>query len=183
MLDTCRLLVHPHLQVTPNAGFLAINALSFLQPHALAFATPPELLPYGWTTTDLWCAPLITALYALLTHAQPFWADAHAVLLGWLGTAVASGTSLNGEDGVYGVKPAPVDAETARALCAAVLAALFSVRTMKKFGGAYMNGGAGKFTDGGLRPPVDANVDVEVEIEEKVEVTVNGNGNGKIKVQ
>lgn len=103
-----------------------MNALSFLQPHALTLTTPPELSPYGWSTTDLWAAPLITSLYALLTHAQPFWADAHAVLLGWLGAA-----------GAEGMKPAAVDPETARALCAAILATMFSVRTAKNYGGAY----------------------------------------------
>ena len=117
--------------MTANTGFLLVNAFSFLQPYALTLTTPPELGPYGWTTTDLWVAPGITALYALLTHAQPFWADAHGVLLGWLGAA-----------GGEGLKPAPVDTETARALCAAVLAALFSARTVKNFGGAYL--GAGK---------------------------------------
>ena len=49
------------------------------------------------------------------------------MLLGWLGAA-----------GGEGLKPAPVDAETARALCAALLAALFSARTVKNFGGAYL---------------------------------------------
>ena len=57
-----------------NAGFFAVNLFSFLQPYALTLTTPPEMQPLGWSTTDLWCAPLITGLYATLTHAQPFWA-------------------------------------------------------------------------------------------------------------
>ncbi|KAH9939586.1 hypothetical protein B0H21DRAFT_756282 [Amylocystis lapponica] len=99
-----------------------INALSLLQPYALTLTTPAELLPYGWTATDLWCAPLITGLYALLTHAQPFWADAHGAVLAFLGAAS------------FDDKPQPVDPEQARALCAALLAALFVTRTVKTFG-------------------------------------------------
>ena len=112
--------------MTANTGFLLVNALSFLQPYALTLATPPEIQPYGWTTTDLWCAPAITGLYALLTHAQPFWADAHAAAFGWLGL-------VGGEASVDG-KAAPVDPEIARALCAAVLAGLFATRTVRNFG-------------------------------------------------
>ncbi|KAI8999093.1 hypothetical protein BD414DRAFT_527106 [Trametes punicea] len=109
---------------TANAGFFFTNLFSFFQPYALTLTTPTEFLPYGWTTTDLWCAPLITALYAFLTHAQPFWADAHHVALGWLGqTSTAE-------------KVAAVDAETARAVCALVLAGLFTTRAAKNFGPA-----------------------------------------------
>ncbi|KAI0373226.1 hypothetical protein BV20DRAFT_963044 [Pilatotrama ljubarskyi] len=109
---------------TANAGFFVTNLFSFFQPYALTLTTPTEFLPYGWTTTDLWCAPLITGLYAFLTHAQPFWADAHNVALGWLGRA----------DGVE--KIAAVDPETARAVCAIVLAGLFTTRAVKNFGAA-----------------------------------------------
>ncbi|KAI0831658.1 hypothetical protein BC628DRAFT_1415182 [Trametes gibbosa] len=104
--------------LTANAGFFFTNLFSFFQPYALTLTTPSEFLPYGWTTTDLWCAPLVTGLYALLTHAQPFWADAHRVALGWLG----------GAD-----KAAAVDPETARALCALVLAGLFATRAVRNF--------------------------------------------------
>ena len=58
---------------------------SFLHPTVLTLTTPAELRPYGWTTTDIWCAPLVTALYALLTHAQPFWADLHVLIIELLG--------------------------------------------------------------------------------------------------
>ena len=71
----------------------------------------------------MWCAPLITGLFALLTHAQPFWADAHSVASGWLGYA----SSVD--------KVAPLDPETARAICAMILAAMFSTRVVKNFGG------------------------------------------------
>ena len=98
------------------------NLFSFIQPYALTLTTPTEFLPHGWTTTDLWCAPLVTGLYAFLTHAQPFWADAHSVALGWLGSS--SGVE----------KIAAVDEETARAACAVLLAGLFTTRAVKNFG-------------------------------------------------
>ncbi|CAL1703390.1 unnamed protein product [Somion occarium] len=108
--------------LTANTGFFFVGLFSFLQPHSLSVRTPTEFLPYGWTTTDLWCAPLITGLFALLTHAQPFWADAHYVVSGWL-----QGTPAD--------KVAPVDPEIARAVCAALLAVMFSTRATKNFGG------------------------------------------------
>jgi hypothetical protein len=114
--------------IITNGGPFITNLVSFLHPTPLALTTPTELLPYGWTTTDLWSAPLITAIYATLTHAQPFWADVHAVLAGVLGGAV-------GAD-----KIAPLDPETARSACALVLVALFSSRTAAKFGWAAKRG-------------------------------------------
>ncbi|EKM56038.1 uncharacterized protein PHACADRAFT_257064 [Phanerochaete carnosa HHB-10118-sp] len=111
--------------VTANGGFLLINMFNFLQPYPLTLSTPPEVLPYGWTTTDIWVAPIITALYATLTHAQPYWTGLHYSALGWIG-----GASV-GEDGVGSVEP--VDPEIARAVCAVILAGLFSVRTYKIF--------------------------------------------------
>src|ERR1700760_827331 len=67
-------------QITANGGFFLANLLSFLEPTSLSLQTPPEIQPYGWTNTDIWCAPMITGLYALLTHAQPFWANVHGML-------------------------------------------------------------------------------------------------------
>lgn len=93
---------------------------SFLEPTPLTLTTPDELKPYGWTTTDIWSAPLITGLYALLTHAQPFWAEFHTII----------STALGGASG----KVDPMDPESARALCALILAVLFSTRTAKNFG-------------------------------------------------
>ncbi|KAK7688981.1 hypothetical protein QCA50_007672 [Cerrena zonata] len=110
--------------LTANGGFFFVGLFSFLQPHSLSVSTPTEFLPYGWTTTDLWCAPLITGLFALLTHAQPFWADAHYTLSGWM-----QGSS----SGVK--KVAAVDPEVARAVCAMVLAVMFSTRATRNFGG------------------------------------------------
>jgi hypothetical protein len=80
------------------------------------------LLPYGWAIADLWCAPLITGLYAYLTHAQPFWADLHALL-----TSFAGSTSAK-------LPIESVDPEIARAVCAILLVGLFVGRAAKNFG-------------------------------------------------
>jgi hypothetical protein len=104
--------------VVTNGGFFITNMFSFMEPTPLTLTTPDELKPYGWTTTDIWSAPLITGLYALLTHAQPFWAELHSVI----------STSLGGG------KVSPMDPESARALCALILAVFFSTRTVKNFG-------------------------------------------------
>jgi len=117
--------------ITANGGFFLTNMLSFLHPTPLALQTPPELQPYGWTTTDLWCAPLITGLYALLTHAQPFWAEAHVFIINLMGGSVDFGRGHEKE-------VAPVDPEVARAVCAAVLSILFAARTVKNFSGPTM---------------------------------------------
>ncbi|KAG7086486.1 hypothetical protein E1B28_002436 [Marasmius oreades] len=111
--------------LTANGGFFLTNMLSFMNPTPITLTTPPELQPYGWTTVDLWCAPLITGLYALLTHAQPFWAEMHTVISTMLGAG-------NGEKPVEAVDP-----ETARAACAMILAFLFTTRTMKNFSGVW----------------------------------------------
>ncbi|KAF8188328.1 hypothetical protein BJ912DRAFT_1022480 [Pholiota molesta] len=74
------------------------------------------LQPYGWTTADLWCAPTVTGLYALLTHAQPFWAELHLLLAQVLGGGAAAAADA---------PPKPLDPETARAVCAVLLASLF----------------------------------------------------------
>ncbi|KAF8810066.1 hypothetical protein BYT27DRAFT_7162124 [Phlegmacium glaucopus] len=105
-----------------NGGFFFTNLFSFFSPISLSVQTPPELQAYGWTTTDLWCAPFVTGLYALLTHAQPFWADVHGLLAGLLGA------SQNGQP----VKP--LDPEVARAVCALCLSTFFVGRTVKTFG-------------------------------------------------
>jgi len=109
-------------QIIANGGFFMVNLFSFLNPTALSVQTPPELQPYGWTTVDIWAAPVITGLYALLTHAQPFWADLHSVLSGVLGS-----TSV-------GEPVKPLDPESARVVCAFILTGLFAGRTAKNFG-------------------------------------------------
>ena len=107
-------------QVIANGGFFIASMFSFLEPTPLNLTTPAQLKPYGWTATDLWCAPLITGLYGLLTHAQPFWAELHSVI-----STVLGGT---------GDKVEPLDPESARAICALILAGIFSTRTAKNFG-------------------------------------------------
>ncbi|KAG2138993.1 hypothetical protein DEU56DRAFT_801205 [Suillus clintonianus] len=106
--------------IITNGGFFITNMFSFVEPTPLTLTTPAELQPYGWTATDLWSAPLITGFYALLTHAQPFWAEFHSVISTVLGGA--------------GGKVEPMDPESARALCALILVGIFSTRTAKNFG-------------------------------------------------
>ncbi|KAG5634534.1 hypothetical protein H0H81_001633 [Sphagnurus paluster] len=108
--------------LTANTGFFFVNMFSLLAPTPYTVTTPPELQSYGWMTADLWCAPVITGLYALLTHAQPFWADMHSLLVVLMGGA-SSAKAVQ-----------PVDPETARAVCALLLAGLFTGRTVKNFG-------------------------------------------------
>ncbi|KAF8894763.1 hypothetical protein BD779DRAFT_1502799 [Infundibulicybe gibba] len=108
--------------ITANGGFFLTNLFSFLNPTPLTVQTPPELQAYGWTTADLWCAPLATGLYALLTHAQPFWGDAHSLIVALLGGA------YNGKE------VEAVDPEVARAVCALLLSTIFLGRTAKNFG-------------------------------------------------
>ena len=113
-------------QIVANGGFFLTNMFSFLYPTPLTLTTPAELQPYGWTTTDLWCAPLVTGLYALLTHAQPFWADLHVLIIEFIGGYLDERQSkLTAE---------AVDPEVARVICTLVLIGLFATRTVKNFG-------------------------------------------------
>lgn len=113
-----------------------VNALSLLRSTPMTLTTPPELLPYGWTAMDLWIAPLVTGLYATLTHAQPFFAYLHTLLFSFfspLGLASYS-PSLNPEYFVMEEAVAPLNADDARAVCALVLSALFSLRVVRTLG-------------------------------------------------
>ncbi|KAG2360447.1 hypothetical protein BDR07DRAFT_1412470 [Suillus spraguei] len=83
-----------------NGGLFITSMFSFLEPTPLTLATPAAIKPYGWTATEIWCAPFITGLYALLTHAQPFWAELHSVISTVLGNT--------------GDKVGPMDPEAAR---------------------------------------------------------------------
>ncbi len=103
----------------------------------MTLTTPPELLPYGWTATDLWIAPLVTGLYATLTHAQPFFAQLHALLFSFfspLGLAPLSSPSLKSNGSVIEGAVVPLDVNDARAVCVLVLSALFSLRAVRSFG-------------------------------------------------
>lgn len=114
-----------------------------LHPTGWSVATPAELQAYGWTTIDLWCAPVTTAIYALLTHAQPFWAELHALLLSWAVPYVPAeyhtglGISSDTDEKAKWVSQA-IDPETARAACAIFLTILFVTRTVRNFGGQYV---------------------------------------------
>ncbi|KAH8114165.1 hypothetical protein DFH11DRAFT_252848 [Phellopilus nigrolimitatus] len=116
--------------VTANGGFFFVNLFSMLQPTGWALTTPAELQAYGWTTADLWCAPVTTALYALLTHAQPFWADLHALF-------AAQAAPFWEKAPLMGDAEA-LSSETARAACAVFLAGLFATRTVRNFGGPFL---------------------------------------------
>ncbi|KAI9456677.1 hypothetical protein BJY52DRAFT_1204713 [Lactarius psammicola] len=123
--------------IAANAGPFIVNVLSLLRPTPMTLTTPPELLPYGWTATDLWIAPLVTGLYATLTHAQPFFAQLHALLFSFfspLGLAALSPPSLKSNGSVIEGAVVPLDANDARAVCVLVLSALFSLRAVRSFG-------------------------------------------------
>ena len=104
-----------------------------LNPTGWTLATPAELRAYGWTTLDLWCAPVTTGLYALLTHAQPFWADLHGLLVRFFGADAEDTGKLSALS-----RGEALDPETARAVCAIFLAVLFAGRTMRNMGGPYL---------------------------------------------
>lgn len=76
---------------------------------------------------DLWCAPLVTGLFALLTHAQPAWADLHALLAQVLSGAHAPAIKS---------ELSAADNDLARAVCVLVLTSLFVSRTLTNFGPA-----------------------------------------------
>ena len=62
-------------------------------------------------------------MYALLTHAQPFWADLRGLIYELLLGAATQEKPIE-----------PVDPETARAIVAVLLSALFAGKTAKNFG-------------------------------------------------
>jgi hypothetical protein len=141
--------------------------------------TPPELLPYGWTATDLWIAPLVTGLYATLTHAQPFFAGLHALLFSFfspLGLAPLSFqyTKLGNSDSEGVV--IPLEAADARAVCVLVLSALFGLRAVRAFGSGIAQPGpplTGLVTDV-PRPVLTASEGEELEKELAARVAGKG---------
>ncbi|KAI0261066.1 hypothetical protein BC834DRAFT_845814 [Gloeopeniophorella convolvens] len=128
-------------------------------PDAVRLTTPPELLPYGWTATDLWAAPLVTGLYATLTHAQPFFAQLHALLFAFfapLGLAAAEGG-----------KVAPVDAATARAACAVLLCGLYAARAVRTFGPGLFEQAAPAKARKAAAPSVSVTAESDASLDEK----------------
>ena len=123
----------------PNGGPFFTSLFSLLHPTQIQVSTPPEMLPYGWTATDLWAAPLVTGLYATLTHAQPFFAYLHALLFSFLspiGLAYLSDASAKKDGTPHQSMVAPLAAETARAACAVVLCVLYVNRAVRTYGEA-----------------------------------------------
>ncbi|KAH9048252.1 hypothetical protein EDB84DRAFT_295846 [Lactarius hengduanensis] len=123
--------------IMPNGGPFFANLFSLLRPTPMQVSTPPELLPYGWTATDLWAAPLVTGLYATLTHAQPFFAHLHVLLFSFLsplGLAYLSDASAKRDGPSTQKEVAPLDTHTARAVCAIVLCALHVNRAVRTYG-------------------------------------------------
>ncbi|KZV81587.1 hypothetical protein EXIGLDRAFT_755501 [Exidia glandulosa HHB12029] len=107
-----------------NGGFFFVNLFSMLSPHGFSLATPAELQTFGWTTLDLWVAPITTAFFALYTQpaSQPFWSQLHYYLSPYL-------SSL---DETLRPKGVP-NCEMIRAACAFGLSVAFSIRAMKNF--------------------------------------------------
>lgn len=117
-----------------------------LSPYGWHLKTPPELLEGGWRTMDLWVAPLMTGIYALLTQSQPAWVPYHTYLIKRVGKPTLFGSFeyatdiLQEEDGhwkefdVSMASVKPIGAVEARSICALVLCVLFAYRSIINFG-------------------------------------------------
>ncbi|KAG8746244.1 hypothetical protein FRC10_005493 [Ceratobasidium sp. 414] len=118
-------------EVLTNGGFFFVNLLNMLDPRGWRVdRTPPEALPWGWTAVDLWSAPVITALWATLTHLgsehnQPFWMDLHTSY------AIITGLTDTTEKAII---PQAWSHSDARALCIVILCILFVARTWWNMG-------------------------------------------------
>ncbi|KAH8828905.1 hypothetical protein DL96DRAFT_1595929 [Flagelloscypha sp. PMI_526] len=111
--------------VIANGGFFLTGLFSLLHPTSLAFRTPPELMPYGWLTIDLWAAPLITGLYAFLTNAQPGLTNA----VWWY---LEDNVHVHVESATgKGYPLSPKDAQT---FCGVLLVGVFVTRTLVNLG-------------------------------------------------
>jgi hypothetical protein len=121
-----------------NGGPFLSNLFSLVRPTPIEVATPPELLPYGWTATDFWSPMLVTGLYATLTHAQPFFTYIHTLLFAFFWPFGLAGLSeVSPKSGSSANMVNPIDHETARAVCAIVLCALNINRAMRAYGPGY----------------------------------------------
>jgi len=124
--------------IMANGGPFLSNLFSLVRPTPVEVATPPELLPYGWTATDVWSPMLVTGLYATLTHAQPFFTYIHTLLFAFFWPfGLARISEVSTKSGGSANTVTPIDHETARAVCAIVLCALNFNRAMRAYGPGY----------------------------------------------
>jgi len=135
--------------VLGNGGFWFVNAFSMLSPKGWSVTTPPELKPSGWTTMDLWVAPLMTAIFATATHLQPFWVELQLLLLSALGSAPEAPIA-DGVDEKFAVADTvqPMSVDNARTLCFLLMATLFSGRAIRNFGAPNVGPVKGKINKG-----------------------------------
>lgn len=153
-----------------NGGPFLSNLFSLVRPTPIEVATPPELLPYGWTATDVWSPMLVAGLYATLTHAQPFFTNIHGLLFAFFWPFGLAGLSeVSTKSGGPANTVTPVDHETARAVCAIVLCALNVNRAMRTYGPGYaalitqVAKAASAAKQGTSRQPLPASSEVEEE--------------------
>ncbi|KAG8930464.1 hypothetical protein FRC02_004128 [Tulasnella sp. 418] len=122
--------------IMANAGFFIANTFSMLSPEGWSVTTPPELLPYGWTSLDLLSAPLITSIYATLTRSQTVFSHLHSASLGQSlnGTTFDSFGDKHQSVPIRSPNDGAFDQESARAICAMIMSVLFIGRTWKNYG-------------------------------------------------
>ena len=85
---------------------------------------------------DLWVAPLITGVHALLTHSQQSWVPYHNHLVQRVGSPTMFGSFeyAVGNEGPAVAAVKPMGEADARSICALVLCALFAYRSIINFG-------------------------------------------------
>ncbi|KAF8325802.1 uncharacterized protein EI90DRAFT_2999708 [Cantharellus anzutake] len=112
-----------------NVGFFIVNVFSMLDPVGWNVNVPPELRPWGWTTMDLWIAPLGTAIYATATQSQAFWTRLPALILGILNVDPAVQSELDAKL----LTVMPLSNDDGRSVCFLVVATLFTLRALYNF--------------------------------------------------
>ena len=123
----------------------------------------------------------MTALYATLTHAQPFFAHLHALLFSFFSPFGLAPLSFQyatpGSPDSEGVV-VPLQAADARAVCVLVLSALFGLRAVRTFGSGITKHGpplTGMVTN--VPMPV-LNASEGEELEKELAARVAGAGKG-----
>jgi hypothetical protein len=126
--------------IMANGGFFLVNVFQMLSPYGWHVKTPPEFLPGGWRTMDLWIAPLITGVNALLTQSQAAWIPYHRHIVQRVGRSTMFGaleyavTESRESKGSVVADIKPMGEVEARSICALVLCALFAYRAVINFG-------------------------------------------------